>query len=69
MTTAGRRTASTKSGLPAVGTAVLVRFGKYRHPGTVLEHRNGQAWVEFFINGTEEPRHMLRSAEQLEYPS
>ena len=69
MTSAAPHTAGGRPGaLPAVGTAVLVRLGKYRHLGTVIEHRNGRAWVEFVINGTEEPRHMLRSADQLEYP-
>ena len=70
MTSAAPRTAGGRSGaLPAVGTAVLVRLAKYRHLGTVIEHRNGQAWVEFVINGTEEPRHILLSADELEYPS
>ncbi len=69
MSTAARRaTHSASGGLPAVGTSVLVWIGPYRHVGTVVEHRNGRAWVEILINGTEDPRHLLLSADQLEYP-
>lgn len=70
MTSAAPRTAGGRPGrLPAIGTAVLVQVGGYRHAGAVVDHRNGQAWVEFLINGTEEPRHILLSADELEYPS
>lgn len=69
MSTASPRAARPAGGgLPAVGTAVLVAIGPWRHRGTVVDHRNGQAWVEFLIEGTEDPRHMLLSADQLEYP-
>lgn len=69
MTTAAQRARAATARLPAVGTAVLVWIGPRRHAGTVVDHRNGQAWVEFLINGTVEPRHILLSADELEYPS
>lgn len=68
MSTASSRARAAGGKLPSVGTSVLVWIGPYRHRGTVVEHRNGRAWVEILIEGTEDPRHMLLAAEQLEYP-
>jgi hypothetical protein len=54
------------SALPPVGARIYLRIGNQRHPGVVLEHRLGGAWVEIMISGTDDPRTGLFTADELE---